>query len=160
MRHRSRLALIGLFAFLAVSCASQPGSNQDQDQRNTQGGDAGIQAVMDAQKAAWNRGDIEGFMDGYERSEATTFVSGDEVIHGWDTVLMRYRERYKSPAEMGVLDFSDLNIQPLGPSYALVDGKWRLTRANDAPHGRFTLIFQNTNGRWRIIHDTTTSAGQ
>jgi hypothetical protein len=30
--------------------------------------------VMEAQQAAWNRGDIEAFMDGYERADSTTFI--------------------------------------------------------------------------------------
>ena len=42
-----------------------------------------VRAVMEAQQAAWNRGDIEGFMNGYERAETTTFVSGNELTRGW-----------------------------------------------------------------------------
>ena len=41
-----------------------------------------IRAVLEAQAAAWNRGDIDGFMEGYARSPQTTFVSGDEVTRG------------------------------------------------------------------------------
>ena len=52
---------------------------------------------MEAQQAAWNRGDIEGFMDGYERGEMTTFVSGDDITRGWQTVLDRYKQRYNRP---------------------------------------------------------------
>jgi ketosteroid isomerase-like protein len=117
-----------------------------------------IRAVMEAQQASWNRGDIDSFMDGYERAETTTFISGDEVTRGWQTVLDRYKKRYSTPGQMGTLTFSDLQVQPLGPSTALADGRWQLTRATDTPHGRFTLIFQQTGKGWRIIHDTTTAA--
>ena len=119
-----------------------------------------IRAVMQAQQAAWNRGDIEGFMDGYERSEATTFVSGDELMRGWQSVLDRYKQRYSAPGQMGTLSFEELDIQPISPSYALADGRWQLTRGADAPHGRFTLVFRQTSKGWRIVHDTTTSATQ
>ena len=34
-----------------------------------------IRRVLDDQVAAWNRGDIPGFMEGYDKSESTTFVS-------------------------------------------------------------------------------------
>src|SRR5262249_39470276 len=71
-----------------------------------------IRSVMDAQQAAWNRGDIDSFMEGYERSATTTFVSGDELMRGWQTVLDRYKQRYNSPAQMGTLSFSELEIQP------------------------------------------------
>ena len=113
---------------------------------------------MEAQQTAWNRGDIASFMEGYEQAGTTTFVSGDEITRGWQTVMDRYKERYTSREQMGTLSFSDLDIQPLSPPYALVDGKWQLTRAGDMPHGRFTLLFLQTANGWRIIHDTTTAA--
>ena len=42
-----------------------------------------IRAVLRAQQEAWNRGDIDSFMNGYARAETTVFVSGDEVMRGW-----------------------------------------------------------------------------
>ena len=136
-----------------AACASNPLSIQD-NQKVTEG----IRSVLEAQQAAWNRGSVEDFMDGYERSETTTFISGDEITRGWQTVLDRYRKRYTSPEQMGTLSFSDLEIHALSDSYAVVDGRWKLTRGNDAPHGRFTLLFRKTPSGWRIFHDTTTSA--
>ena len=97
-------------------------------------------------------------MDGYERADTTTFVSGDELTRGWQTVLDRYKQRYKSREEMGTLTFSDLDIKPINGSYAVADGRWELARANDKPHGRFTLLFHRAGNDWRIVHDTTTSA--
>jgi len=147
-----RIAFLFLSALVAA-CVSQPNPRKSTDQI------AGtIRAVMEAQQTAWNRGDIDGFMDGYERSETTTFVSGDEITHGWQTVLERYKQRYSPPEKMGTLSFSELDIQPISPSYALADGRWQLNRAGDSPHGRFTLLFRETSSGWRIIHDTTTSA--
>jgi len=149
---RCRIAFLFLSGLVAA-CVSQPSPRKDTDQIAR-----AIRAVMEAQQAAWNRGDIEGFMDGYERSETTTFVSGDEITHGWQTVFDRYKQRYSSAEKMGTLSFSELDIQPISPSYALADGRWQLNRAGDSPHGRFTLLFRETSSGWRIIHDTTTSA--
>lgn len=149
---RRRIAFLFLSGLVAA-CVSQPNPKKDTDEVA-----GAIRAVMEAQQAAWNRGDIEGFMDGYERSETTTFVSGDEITRGWQTVLDRYKQRYSSPEKMGTLSFSELDIQPISPSYALADGRWQLNRAGDSPHGRFTLLFRETSSGWRIIHDTTTSA--
>ena len=39
-----------------------------------------IRQVLDDQVAAWNRGDIPAFMDGYDKSDATTFVSSTVTI--------------------------------------------------------------------------------
>jgi ketosteroid isomerase-like protein len=119
---------------------------------------AAIRAVLDAQAAAWNRGDVEGYMDGYERAETTTLISGDSMTRGWQTVTDRYKKAYDTPEKMGTLAFGDIEIKPLSEFYANVTGRWQLTRAKDTPHGRFALIFRRTNAGWRIVQDTTTSA--
>jgi len=62
-----------------------------------------IRSVLHAQQQAWNRGDIDGFMNGYARSPSTVFVSEDEVRRGWDRVRQRYRTKYSDRAKMGTL---------------------------------------------------------
>ena len=118
---------------------------------------AAIRAVLDAQRDAWNRGDIEGYMDGYERSDQTVFVSGDNVTRGWQTVLDRYKKSYDTREKMGTLTFSDPEITLLGKDAAVVLGRWHLQRAKDEPHGRFTLVLRRTKQGWKIIHDHTSS---
>jgi ketosteroid isomerase-like protein len=119
---------------------------------------AEIQSVLSVQQDAWNRGDIDAFMNGYARSGSTVFVSEDEVGRGWETVRDRYRLKYSDRAKMGTLSFSDIEITMLSPDSAVVLGLWRLKRANDEPHGRFTLIFKRLPEGWRIIHDHTSVA--
>ena len=117
-----------------------------------------VRAVLDTQVAAWNRGDVDAFMDGYDRSEQTVFISGDTLTRGWQTVLDRYKKNYDSRDKMGTLAFTELEIKPVSEFYAVANGRWRLARAEDAPHGRFTLIFRRTAAGWRIVHDHTSSA--
>ena len=119
---------------------------------------AAIRAVLDAQVSAWNRGDIDGFMDGYWRSPETVFASGDTVTRGWQTVLERYKKSYDSREKMGVLTFSELEITVLSKDAALVLGRWRLKRANDEPHGTFSLLFRKMKTGWRIVHDHSSAA--
>jgi uncharacterized protein (TIGR02246 family) len=144
---------------LASSLFMQQNSNA---QSKPNGRDAkvitAIRAVLDAQVAAWNRGDIEGFMDGYERSPDIVFVSGDSLTHGWQTVLDRYKKGYDTREKMGTLAFSDLETKVISKDAAVVIGRWQLTRAGDTPHGRFTLIFRRAKAGWRIVHDHTSSA--
>jgi ketosteroid isomerase-like protein len=142
-----------LFALVLSACVSAPKSAKSGEQVAQE-----VRAVMEGQQAAWNRGDIEGFMEGYDRAETTTFVSGDQLIRGWQTVFNRYKQQYSSREQMGTLNFAELTIKPISSVLALADGRWQLKRANDAPHGRFTLLFSRINNNWRIIHDTTTSA--
>jgi ketosteroid isomerase-like protein len=118
-----------------------------------------IRAVLDAQVAAWNRGDIDGFMDGYWRSPNTVFISGDSVTKGWQTVLERYKKGYDTREKMGTLTFSDLEFNVLTKTNVVVIGRWELKREKDNPKGRFTLIFHRVRKDvWRIIHDHTSSA--
>jgi ketosteroid isomerase-like protein len=119
---------------------------------------AAVRAVIEAQAAAWNRGDVEGYMEGYAKEDSTTFVSGDTITRGWQTVFERYKARYDTRAKMGTLTFSELEFKPLGPYYIMASGRWQLARESDAPHGRFTLIFRRTGAGWRIVHDHTSSA--
>jgi ketosteroid isomerase-like protein len=140
-----RVALI--FALVAVFRANALGGTHDSATE--------IHAVMAAQVAAWNRGDIDGFMAGYARSEATEFVSGDKITRGWQTVRDRYRKKYNSREKMGRLLFSEIKITPLGSDAAIVLGRWQLVRQNDKPHGIFTLLFRRTPAGWRIVHDHT-----
>ena len=119
---------------------------------------AEIQSVLTAQQDAWNRGDIDAFMNGYARSASTVFVSEDEVRRGWETVRDRYHLRYSDRAKMGTLSFSEIEVTMLSPDAAVVLGRWKLKRENDEPHGRFTLIFKRLPEGWRIVHDHTSAA--
>ena len=116
---------------------------------------AEIRAVMVAQVAAWNRGDIDGFMAGYARSANTEFVSGDKITRGWQTVRDNYRKKYDSREKMGTLKFSEIKVTPLASDAAIVLGRWQLVRQKDKPHGTFTLLFRRMPAGWRIVHDHT-----
>lgn len=122
-----------------------------------------IRRVLDAQVAAWNRGDIEDFMQGYAHTDSLRFASGGEVRLGWQAALSSYRTGYPDREAMGTLAFSDLDIEVLSADRALVFGRWRLQRAADTPHGLFTLIFARRptaagDTAWRIVHDHTSAA--
>lgn len=155
MRSRRLSIALALIGVINLSLGTQIMATPKQE---TTKPDAAIRAVIEAQRDAWNRGDIEGYMDGYARSADTVFVSGDNVTHGWQTVLDHYKKSYDSREKMGVLTFSDLEITVLGKDAAVVVGRWQLQRAKDEPHGRFTLIFRKTHHGWKIIHDHTSSA--
>lgn len=135
--------LLIAFQFLAreVSAATDPAPE--------------IRAVMSAQVAAWNRGDIDGFMDGYAKSAQTEFVSGAKITRGWQTVRDNYRKKYDNREKMGTLKFSEIKVTPLASDAAIVLGRWQLVRPKDKPHGTFTLLFRRTPAGWRIVHDHT-----
>jgi ketosteroid isomerase-like protein len=88
-----------------------------------------IRAVLATQQAAWNRGDIPAFLEGYWNSPELTFSGADGIVRGYAGLLQRYRKSYPDRAAMGELDFSELEIRTLAPDAALVLGHWHLNRA-------------------------------
>ena len=147
----SQRAYVGLL--LAVVVALIPaGCSQQHATRVRQ-----VEVVLDAQVEAWNRGDIEAFMQGYWNSEQLTFSSEGSTRRGWSATLARYRERYRSREQMGRLTFDNLNAQPLAADAVLVLGHWNVDRESGPIGGNFTLIFRRIDGRWVIIHDHTSA---
>ena len=116
---------------------------------------AGIRAVLDAQVAAWNRGDLEDYMAGYWHSPDLEFYSGATVTRGWQQTLDRYRKRYQSEGrKMGTLTFSELRIEPIDGRNAFVTGRWQLAmKKGESPNGLFTLLFRKFDDGWKIVHD-------
>ncbi len=115
-----------------------------------------IRKVLDDQVAAWNKGDLKGFMAGYWRSPDLSFFSGKDKTRGWQATLERYQKRYQAEGkEMGKLTFREIEIEPLGPDGAWVRGRWQLQLSKETVGGLFTLIFKKFPDGWRIVHDHT-----
>ncbi|HEY6565493.1 MAG TPA: nuclear transport factor 2 family protein [Pirellulaceae bacterium] len=118
---------------------------------------AAIQNTLELQVRAWNLGDLEGFMQYYDSADELTFSAGGTTTRGWTAIRDRYRLRYADRQQMGQLAFQDLEIHPLGSSAAYVLGRYQLTKNEDLAEGNFTLILRGGGGKWRIVHDHTSS---
>jgi ketosteroid isomerase-like protein len=142
-----------LVALLLLSaCAARPPASPPDEQQ--------IRDVLAAQALAWNRGDIDGFMQGYWHSDALRFASGGTVTYGWDGASRRYHEHYPDRSAMGTLEFSGLDVELLAPDAAIVFGRWALQRQHDRPHGLFTLVLRKTAEGWKITRDHTSAASE
>lgn len=120
---------------------------------------AAIETLLTDQAAAWNRGDLDGFMAGYEQSEQLVFTSGAQIRRGWQSTHDKYQERYGSGAEsdMGKLAFEIIEVRPLGADGAVVLGRWELSETPQAGGGVFSLATLRTAAGWRIVHDHTSA---
>jgi len=116
-----------------------------------------IGAVLRGQQSAWNRADVDAFLEGYWRSPELTFSGSSGVARGWAGVLARYKKSYPDRAAMGQLTFSELEFRFLGPDAALVLGRWHLKREKDDIGGVFSLVWQRFPDGWKIIHDHTST---
>ena len=140
------ITLLSLAAFSPRSAAAPP---QPDDA-------AAILTLLNDQTAAWNRGDIEGFMNGYWNSNQTEFVSSEGVSRGWEALLERYWRSYPDRKAMGHLTFANLEIRVECATAAFAVGEYHLQRENDNPSGVFTLNFRKFPEGWRIVVDHTT----
>lgn len=119
-----------------------------------------IRAVLLAQTAAWNDGDLDAFMNGYFKSDDLRFISGTSVSKGWSQTLDQLRERYGAGGDLGRLSFDGLDVEMIGDDIAIVSGRYSLARAGGADFGALTLVMKRFDGLWRIVHEHSTADAQ
>ena len=112
-----------------------------------------IRKILEDQTAAWNRGDIDGFMKGYWENDSLMFIGKSGVTYGWSNTLKNYKKNYPDTAAMGKLAFTLIEVKELSKEYYHVTGKWFLKRSIGDIGGHYTLLFRKINGRWVIISD-------
>ena len=112
-----------------------------------------IRKVLDNQTKAWNKGDIEGFMQGYWKNDSLMFIGKNGIHWGWQTTLENYKKNYPDTAAMGKLSFDIILVKKLSPEYFYVVGKWMLNRSIGDLSGHYNLLFRKINGQWLIIAD-------
>lgn len=132
-----------LIAFIAFASTSLAQSREELQ----------IRKVLTTQAGAWNRGDIEGFMQTYWKNDSLMFIGKNGVKKGWHETLNNYKKGYPDKTAMGELSFDLIKIKKLSPEYYYVVGKWMLKRSIGDLSGHFDLLLRKINGRWLIISD-------
>ncbi len=143
-----------LVATLVAGCTIEPA---------TPGADVGeeepeflvqVQDMLARQAAAWNRGDLEGFMSAYERSPATTYIGAPGLVNGFDAIQRRYEPYFGPGAERDSLTFADVVARELDPRFGIATARYVLSRGDEVTStGPFTLVLVRGEGAWRIVHD-------
>ncbi|NUO01792.1 MAG: nuclear transport factor 2 family protein [Saprospiraceae bacterium] len=139
---------IKLFLILAAVFSLNPVWAQRED-----GGMATIRSIMQAQEAAWNNGDLDGFMEGYWHTDSLQFIGSKGLTYGWDATLANYKKSYPDRATMGKLHFTLIKVEKLSGKAAFVIGKWHLKRDAGDLSGHFTLLWKKIKGKWLIVAD-------
>jgi uncharacterized protein (TIGR02246 family) len=164
MRMKSGMAIVAVLA--ACMAVSQPVfvAHAAQSGASKQSDEAAIKTTLMAQTEAWNRGDVESFMQTYENSPETTFIGTTSIRKGFQTILTRYRENYSTREQMGTLTFKDIDVRLLSSAngraeYAIVTGRFHLERtakgAATKDDGIFSLVWHKKAGKWKIVLDHT-----
>jgi ketosteroid isomerase-like protein len=111
--------------------------------------------LMKDDENAWNRGDINGFMQAYWKSDSVVFVTKNAPLYGWNNMLARYKKAYPGKQGMGKLTFGLIKLDVLDKNNAFMLGSWHLVRKAGPLGGYFTLWFRKINGEWKIVCDHT-----
>jgi ketosteroid isomerase-like protein len=143
-----KLATVCLLTLAALGCGGvRAFQRADRD---------AVTDVLERQRIAWNRGDLDAYMGGYARTPDLVFTSAGQIRRGWDDTMRRYRSRYGGDrAGMGQLAFAILQVQPLGADGAVVLGRWRVTGTPNQGSGVFSVVLERRPEGWRIVHDHT-----
>ena len=114
-----------------------------------------IISVLKEQEKFWNKGNIEGFMQGYVKSDNLVFNGSSGPFYGWDAVKDRYIKTYPSKEKMGILNFKIQKISLITSNVAQLLGQFILTYPKNEVSGYFTLVFIKSKGKWLILSDHT-----
>jgi beta-aspartyl-peptidase (threonine type) len=102
--------------------------------------------------AAWNAGDLNGFVSIYD--EAATFVVPDGILTGRNAIRAFYMPLFEPGARRDELSFEQFNVEVLSPDTVLVRAIYRNTNQGRVTRrGATTLIMRRVWGEWRIVHD-------
>lgn len=143
------LALSAAFVLGSAACAvAAPASPTDA---------AAMRKTLEDSAVAWSKGDLDGFMQSYEDSADTAFVTSQGVLRGWAPMRERYRKRYGQGQALGALTFDGFEATALGRDYAVLYGRFHLLQPGKPGEqtGVFDLIMHRTAKGWRIVSDHT-----
>ncbi len=112
-----------------------------------------IMGVMEAQETAWNKGDLEAFMEGYWKSDQLQFIGSKGLTYGWAKTLDNYKKSYPTKEIMGTLKFDIISLERMNSTTYYMVGKYTLYRKSDTPSGHFTLVWEKKDGNWLITSD-------
>lgn len=114
-----------------------------------------ILAVIEKQRQDWNNFDLEGFMEGYWKSEELRFYGSRGVTSGWASTLSRYKKAYPTKEHTGQLRFVINEISQIEKNSYYVMGEYHLERSLGNANGVFMILFRKIDGAWKIIADTS-----
>jgi uncharacterized protein (TIGR02246 family) len=112
-----------------------------------------IRNVFEAGCAAWNRGDLDGYLASYWDSNKTIWVSNGSLRRGSKAIAAAYRARFSAPSQMGKLNLLELDIDVLTAEDAIAFGRWMLVIDNTSSTGYFTVQLRKIEGAWLFVSD-------
>ena len=117
-----------------------------------------VTKVLLAQQAAWNRGDLDGYLGRYKDAPDTQAILG-APIRGLANIRSLFHVNFPNRDTMGTLEQSAVEVRELGDNFALATGRYQITRPRKFGgdgEGSFTELFEKTANGWLVIFSQTT----
>ncbi len=142
--------LLLLFLLAPLPLASGQAANQLYTASREQ---LDVTKVVLAQEAAWNKGDMDGYLSKFKDAKETEAVLNGPV-RGMANIRSAYHNNFPNSDAMGRLEQSEVEVRELGPDFALATGRYQLYRGKKGggdAQGTFTEIFEKTADGWKLI---------
>ena len=144
-----RITFSTIFIFLVATVFAQ--NTLSEKEKNN------INSLLNKQVEAWNKENLEKFMETYWRNEKLVFVGSRGPTYGWQATLDSYKRGYPDKAAMGKLAFKILELSKIDRNTVFLIGRFEVTREARDLSGHFTLVLQKIDGNWKIISDHSSS---
>ena len=112
------------------------------------------QEAMTKQAQAWNKGDLDGYMNAYWKSDSLVFI-GKSIQRGWDSVNSSYQKLYSDKSKRGTLNFTYLKTTTFTENDVMIVGRWEVTIYEAKRGGNFTVIMKKINNEWKVVYNHT-----
>jgi uncharacterized protein (TIGR02246 family) len=154
LRAVSILSIVFCLSSLGTTIAAD--SKTDLDTINQQkvagAGDSEKEIYEEVNRAvsAWNRHDLDGYLDTFWRSDSLILVVEGETVRGWDLLSKALHTGYPNPSEMGNLTLDRVQVQMLSSDLALALTWDTVSFPKKKEFGTSTIVMKKLPEGWRV----------
>ena len=153
LKAASILSIVVCLLMPATPIAADSKSNLDTiNQQKVEGApdpEKEIYEQMTKMLDAWNRHDLDAYLDGFLHSDDIVLVVDGETIRGWDLLSKAFHSGYPNPKEMGTVIFDRVQVQMLGPDLGFVLIWYSIAFPKRKQFGTDTIIVKKVAEGWR-----------
>jgi len=113
----------------------------------------GVRATFEQSLESWNAGDLDGYMDTYDKSDSILFINKSLIAYGWKDANETFRKAFPTKESMGKLTLTIKAAKQLSKDFWLVVGSFQVERGKDSFGGNFSDLVQKIKGKWKVVVD-------
>jgi ketosteroid isomerase-like protein len=146
------LRIVAAAALALGASGTAASAERARGERAAASGAAAAQAGLQAQMAAWNRGDLEAALAAYWDSPKMIWVSKKGVERGFAAFAAAMRADFADRSKMGTYSAELLDSRDLGPGAGLIVFRWRIERDGKRLMGGVsTQVWRKAGGGWKVV---------